>query len=43
MNLRQRHALLHPYEDPEQPVDAYRTVRVHRNGFLLVTVLAVDR
>lgn len=43
MNDRQRFALLHPLESGEDDVAPYRTIRRHKAGFLLVSVLAVDR
>jgi hypothetical protein len=41
---RQAYALIHPLTDPDRDSTApYTTVRVHARGFLLLSVLAVDR
>ncbi|MGP3917656.1 hypothetical protein [Nonomuraea sp. 10N515B] len=44
MNPRQRYALAHPLTDPRrEDLGAYRAVRRHATGLLLVSILAVDR
>ncbi|MGI5286614.1 hypothetical protein ACQEVF_25200 [Nonomuraea polychroma] len=44
MNARQRYALARPLTDPDrEDLGAYRVVRRHATGLLLVSVLAVDR
>lgn len=45
MNERQAHALRNPLTDPSDPraVAALRGQRRHTNGFLIVSILAVDR
>jgi hypothetical protein len=43
MTPRQAHALAHPLATASGDITSYREVRRHARGFLLVTVLAVDR
>lgn len=40
---RQRYALAHPLNRADGSLDAYRDVRRHATGVLLLTILAVDR
>jgi hypothetical protein len=43
-DIRRRYALLHPLSDPgRDDITAYRSVRRHATGLLLVSILAVDR
>lgn len=43
-DLRLRHALNNPYDDPRtQDVATFRALSAERDGNLLVSVLAVDR
>lgn len=44
MNTRQAYALAHPLNDPGRDSTApYTAVRPHARGFLLLSILAVDR
>ena len=44
MNERQAYALNHVATDPRQVTDPrYQAVRTHARGFLLLSILAVDR
>lgn len=45
MNLDQRraYALAHPLEGPYDDTRPYTEVRAHARGFLLLSILAVDR
>lgn len=44
MNPRQAYALAHPINDPaSQSTKPYIAVRPHARGFLLMSILAVDR
>lgn len=43
MNDRQAYALSHPLTDPSDSTAPYTAVRVHARGFLLLSILAVDR
>lgn len=44
MNPRQTYALTHPINDPaRQSTAPYTAVRPHARGFLLMSILAVDR
>lgn len=40
---RQRYALTHPLSDAYASTEPYTAVRVHARGFLLLSILAVDR
>lgn len=40
---RQAYALAHPLDKPSDGTKAYTEVRVHARGFLLLSILAVDR
>lgn len=43
MNARQEYALRNPLNGPTQSTEPYKKIRVHARGFLLVSILAVDR
>jgi hypothetical protein len=44
VNKRQEYALLHPLTDPYRDSTApFTAVRTHARGFLLCSILAVDR
>lgn len=44
MNERQAYALGHPINDPGRESTApYTAVRAHARGFLILSILAVDR
>jgi hypothetical protein len=43
VNDRQAYALAHPLNKASQPTGPYTAVRAHARGFLLMSVLAVDR
>lgn len=44
MNERQAYALAHVATDPMRVTDpGYQSVRTHARGFLLLSILAVDR
>lgn len=43
MNARQAYALAHPLDRTDQSAEPYTAVRVHARGFLLMSILAVDR
>jgi hypothetical protein len=43
VNPRQAYALTNPFTDPAAPTDPYTAVRTHARGFLLRSILAVDR
>lgn len=44
MNERQAYALTHPLTDPARDsTEPYTAVRKHARGFLLLSILAVDR
>jgi len=44
VNERQAHALAHPLTDPSrESTGPYTAVRTHARGFLLMSILAVDR
>lgn len=42
-HARQAYALAHPLNGVDQPTAPYTAVRVHARGFLLMSILAVDR
>lgn len=43
MNKRQAYALSHPFTDPSESTVPFTEVRAHARGFLLLSILAVDR
>lgn len=44
MNKRQAYAISHPLNDPERDsTKPYTEIRAHARGFLLLSILAVDR
>jgi len=43
VNRRQAYALTNPLNGVSQPTGPYTTVRAHARGFLLMSILAVDR
>lgn len=43
LTARQRHALLHPLNKASGDLAPFRKVTKHARGFLLVSILAVDR
>lgn len=43
MTSRQTYALAHPLNEPYAPTAPYTAVRAHARGFLLMSILAVDR
>jgi hypothetical protein len=43
MNERQAYALAHPFTNPSQSTAPFTAVRAHARGFLLLSILAVDR
>ncbi len=40
---RQEYALLHPLNATEGDTSAYKSIRRHKTGLLLMSILAVDR
>ncbi len=43
MNKRQAYALAHPLNAADQSTAPYTAIRAHARGFLLMSILAVDR
>lgn len=43
VNPRQAYALAHPLNGPAEALEPYKLLRVHARGFLLLSILAVDR